>query len=306
MYLEEYSLYAVPAILVTGAVTWLYLKVKGRAEKSNVRSLVLSTAVAILIALLVPVTARLFYHEVGLPVMASAVAAFISLVILAGAVSFLVTRLLRKKAQSAGLQKAFGYAAEESAAGEEDSQVPDEEQVLEKTEGKTQPDEEQAYETPAYEEREDEERGDMEGTAEAAHAESIGYFAGAESTDSAESLYGTEPVAPPEVFADEEVDTLQNIDKIGDKEHGNAHEDPNDLLGAAMDCKMRGDFHEAVSFYLRALEHIHDKELKALVILDLCSLAKRMKNTRMIRDILDSGHGKMLDDEIRDEILANI
>jgi len=31
-----------------------------------------------------------------------------------------------------------------------------------------------------------------------------------------------------------------------------------------------------------------------------------MKNTRLVRDILDSEHGKMLDDAIKGEILANI
>ncbi|SHI48483.1 hypothetical protein [Thermoclostridium caenicola] len=277
MYLEEYSLYAVPAILVTGAVTWIYLRMKGRAEKSNVRALIFSTAVAIFIALLVPAIARLYYHETGLPAMASAAAAFVSLVLLAAAAYVLGTRLLKMKTQSAELRESFGYAGEEAAAAQEEGAASPEEQ------------QEEASKT--------EKTGDEEGSDSLPLMDDAERLCGADGAESQES---------PEDRETEEVDTLQNIDKIGVEGHVPVQENLDELLRAAMDSKMRGDLQESVSCYRRALVHIQDKELMTMVILDLCGLAKLMKNTRLVRDILDSEHGKMLDDAIKGEILANI
>jgi len=78
------------------------------------------------------------------------------------------------------------------------------------------------------------------------------------------------------------------------------------LLNAALDYKIRGDYPEAVSCYRRALEHIQEKELLTWVVIDLCGLAKIMKNTRIIQEVLDSKQGEMLDSGIKTEILNNI
>jgi len=110
-----------------------------------------------------------------------------------------------------------------------------------------------------------------------------------------------EPQAPsetPETGA-EMVDTVRIIDKIG-------VDNVDDLLNSAMEFKMGGNYPGAVSCYRRALEQIQDKELLAWVVVDLCALAKIMKDDSIIREVLDSRPARMLDRRIIDEILNNI
>ena len=250
MYLE-YSLYSVPAILITGLVAWLFLKWKGQTDRTTIRALLYGTATAILISLLVPVAARLFYHRAGLSVTVSLVAAFASLASAAAVVLYLahiiVTNKLKEDEKAAGYLGSIEDAGGESAASHEG----------------------------------------MEGLSESPYA------------DQQIPSEAAKTVA-------KKVDTVQNVDKIGDDEYLIVQENVNDLLNAALDYKIRGDYPEAVSCYRRALEHIQEKELLTWGVIDLCGLAKIMKNTRIIQEVLESRQGEMLDSGIKTEILNNI
>lgn len=313
MYFEEYCLYAIPTILATGAVIWLYLKWKGRADKNTARSLLLSTAIAILIALLVPFAANLFYREVGLPVLASAAAAFAVLALLACLIYIVVTGMVRNKTKTSGLQESFGYAVEESAAGQE-NETPSAPGSKDSDSSRDETAEEKAGVHEAVGALQDE-----TGVGQAADG-SAAYDADAEQDEAGLMSYGTDPLQNGDdagLYGEgslayegddwqHEVDTLQDIDKIGVEKESLPAQDVNELLNAAMDCKMRGDLTKAVSCYRKALNYIQEKELLTLVVLDLCGLAKMMKNTRIIEEVLDSEQGKNLDDAIKREILSNI
>lgn len=276
----EYSLYAVPAILVTGLVAWLYLKWKGRAEETSSRALFLGTAAAILIALLVPALARLLYHRAGFSVLVSVAAAFLCLALVTVAafnlVSFIGRRKLEEKEKASGFQESFQQAAAGSAAGDQGyapmpSEAPESIDGLERTDSISP----------------------MDSTNLIDSTDHIDHLSHTGSTD---VLFRTEPIM---------VDTLHNIDKIGVEEHL-PRENVDDLLDAAMDYKIRGDLPEAISCYRKALAYIQDKDLLTLVVIDLCGLAKMIKDTRTIQEVLESGLGKMLDFGIKAEIMNNI
>lgn len=286
----EYSLYAVPTILVTGLAAWLYLKLRGQAERARTRILFYGTAIAILIALLMPVTARLLYQRAGLSVFASLAAAFLSLAIAAGIVLFLaniiITDRQQEKEKASGYMESAGDAAKESAVSRENLQAPPE---------ATYDDKEILTEESYLAEMPHEDLRIQPET----------------SREDVQDLPET-PREDPQILPEapetgaEMVDTVQIIDKIGDDEFISAQDNAVDLLDAAMKFKMDGNYPQAVSCYRRALEYIQDKALLTWVVIDLCGLAKILKDDSMIREILDSEKGKMLDSGIADEILNNI
>jgi|GEM_PF-419857 len=333
----EYSLYAVPAILVTGLAAWLYLKWRGLAEGTRLRNLVYGTATAILIALLMPVTARLFYHRAGLPVAASLIAAFASLAIAAGLVLYLAHIVAASKEKegekAAGYQGSVAGALQESAAALEELRTPPEAphevlqsptetqhedlRILPETSHGEQltPDEVhdaglQVLDETLYEDLEIIEKPleDLQILPETFQADKP-----EPSEEPYEELQPPEgpweePQTPYQVHQveAETVDTAQIIDKIGDDEHLPEQDNVDALLTSAMEFKMGGSYPEAVSCYRRALEYIQDKELLTWVVIDLCGLAKILKDDSIIQDVLDSEQGKMLDSGIITEILNNI
>lgn len=320
----EYSLYAVPTILAAGLAAWLYLKIR-QADKTRIRTLLLGTAAAILIALLTPVTARLIHQRAALPAMALLAAAFAVLAIAAALVLFLVHIIVTGKQKEAeekepAYRPAPGDAAAESAATLEGLHAPADAPAagLQNPAGigfgepRVTPD--QVYEgMPVSAETTQDKQPIMPGglyAGETAHAETpedMQAMAETYREETYEDLRilpgepSVEPQAPsetPETGA-EMVDTVRIIDKIG-------VDNVDDLLNSAMEFKMGGNYPGAVSCYRRALEQIQDKELLAWVVVDLCALAKIMKDDSIIREVLDSRPARMLDRRIIDEILNNI
>jgi hypothetical protein len=210
------------------------MKLKGKADKDNVHALLYGTAAAVIIALLVPVTARPFYRNAGFSVAASLALSFAVLALAAAVLTCLALFFTRKKSEEALRHLSEDAVYESAAAGESDETCPDEP--------------------------------------------------------------GTGP---------EYVDTVQNIDKIGDEKYS-LQENVEDLLDTAMYFKKCGNYAEAVSCYRRALGHIDDDELLSMVIVDLCSLAKMTNNTSIIHEVLESDRGRLLDSAIKHEILNNI
>lgn len=294
MYLE-YSFYAVPAILITGLVAWLFLKWKGQTDRTTIRALLYGTATAILISLLVPVAARLFYHRAGLSVTVSLVTAFASLAFAAAVVLYLAHIIVTNKTKEG--EKASGYlgsaedASAESAAShegmEELSELPCADQQM-------------VAETP-----QEEPLVQSETLYESQQMQPVVPYE-SQWTQPEPSYEDQQILSEAAEIVAKKVDTVQNIDKIGDDEYLIVQDNVNDLLNAALDYKIRGDYPEAVSCYRRALEHIQEKELLTWVVIDLCGLAKIMKNTRIIQEVLDSKQGEMLDSGIKTEILNNI
>lgn len=242
MLYHEYTLYAVPTVIVASLAAWLYMKRKGKADKTSIRPHLYGTCASIAIALLVPVVARLFYGRAGLSVEVSLAAAFLVLSLAAVGALYLAFIVRNRKADGTN-----GTGEAEAAGSLEDAMA-----------------------------------------------------------ESAAALTDTQVQ---EVALEEEsknVDTVQNIDKIGDEKYPELQENVDDLLNAAMDFKMGGKFAEAISCYRRALKHIQDRDLLTWVIVDLCSLSKIAGDVSVLHEVLESEQWETLDYEIKDEILRNI
>ena len=110
------------------------------------------------------------------------------------------------------------------------------------------------------------------------------------------------------------VDTAKNTDKIGIEVVSNAVVNQDDkskeqlakLLEEVQVYKKQGEFPRAISNYRTMLSMEPAKELATLIIIDCCGILKKQNNPQLIREILESRQGKLLDYEIKREILNNI
>ena len=102
------------------------------------------------------------------------------------------------------------------------------------------------------------------------------------------------------------VDTERNTDKIGVEENSSNDYRFKQLLESALDYQIAGRFTEALASYRETLKLVFDKGLATQIIIEICGISKRIKDTQIIYEILNSEQGKLLDFEIKTEILNNI
>ena len=95
MYLK-YGLYVAPVILITAFAAWLFLKVSGRADRSNNRILIFGTISASAVALLIPAIARALLERLSLSIILSVISAFLLCSLILG-FGFILAHVFVKK-----------------------------------------------------------------------------------------------------------------------------------------------------------------------------------------------------------------
>jgi len=109
------------------------------------------------------------------------------------------------------------------------------------------------------------------------------------------------------------VDTERITDRIGIEEDSAAHNDvawPEAQiiakLAEAEEHKAGGRLSESIACLYEVLTQKPDKKLSTLIIIEICSLSKKMDNAQYVRELLESDAVSPLDATIKEEILSNI
>lgn len=79
-----------------------------------------------------------------------------------------------------------------------------------------------------------------------------------------------------------------------------------DLLDKASECKINHELNQAISLYESALLCDPDPELMTWIVIDLSSLYKITNQRELIIKLLNSNYSKLLNEEIKKDILRNI
>lgn len=118
----------------------------------------------------------------------------------------------------------------------------------------------------------------------------------------------TADVYPPLAVAEPETEMVPESEM---KETSIIEEDKEALtleeaIDKAMDNKINQNYHAAISYYEKALETEPDNELLKLIVVDLCSLYKKVDSKDQVYDLLNKTDEKLLNSEIKEIILQNL
>jgi len=108
------------------------------------------------------------------------------------------------------------------------------------------------------------------------------------------------------------VDTGRNTDRIGIEETVSLDDvvwqetQLRAKLSEAVDHKAQGRFSDSIACLYEVLTQKPDNKLSTLIIIEICSLSKKMDNAQYVRELLESDAVSPLDATIKEEILSNI
>lgn len=303
----EYCLYAALVVLGAGVVAWLWLKLTGRNDRTNICILAAGTLSALAASLIIPSIARLLHERASLSPAVSVVFAFV-LCSAAIGLGFLiykaVTALFGAKARvspadadpSGRMADIYSQQAPEPASKPAFTPRP----------------EPMAKPASPYE------PGPIQEPAPTFEPEPVPtptFAPEPEVTPTPVSAPAPEPMPAPlpaktgadiGIITEKYVDTGRITDRIGVEEDRTNEKNIRILLENAIDMKTAGRLAEAADNYRQLMYLTSDKGFAVQIIIELCSILKKLNNAQLIHKILESERGDLLTDDMKADIINNI